>query len=94
MSESDGRSGGLLLLWRNELNVTSFAEHTNYLDIRIDENSPKAWRITGIYGEPSADRKQLTWNYIRELHAMVDLPWVMLGDFNEILSNSEKEGAI
>jgi hypothetical protein len=60
MSESDGRSGGLLLLWRNELTVTSFAEHTNYLDIRIDENSPQARRITGIYGEPSADRKQLT----------------------------------
>jgi hypothetical protein len=92
MSESDGRSGGLLLLWRNDLNVTSSTEHTNYLDICIDEDSNAGWRITGIYGEPSSERKHLTWDYIRDLHGRKDLPWMMLGDFNEILSNTEKEG--
>jgi exonuclease III len=91
-SESDGRSGGLLMLWKKELNVTSFSVHTNYLDIRIDENTANAWRITGFYGEPSGERKHLSWDYLRDLHGMYALPWLVIGDFNEILSNSEKEG--
>jgi hypothetical protein len=92
MSDSDGRSGGLLMLWRNDLNVTSSRVHNNYLDIRIDEGSNVAWRISGIYGEPRGDQKHLTWGYMRDLKAMVDLPWVLLGDFNEILIGAEKEG--
>jgi hypothetical protein len=91
-SESDGRSGGLLMLWKKELNVTSSSVHTNYLDIRIDENTANAWRITGFYGEPSGERKHLSWDYLRDLHGMYALPWLVIGDFNEILSNSEKEG--
>jgi hypothetical protein len=91
-SESDGKSGGLLMLWKKDLNVTSSTVHTNYLDIRINENSADGWRITGFYGEPSGDRKHLSWDYIRDLNSMFDLPWMIIGDFNEILSNSEKEG--
>ena len=92
MWESDGRSGGLVLFWQNGLNVTSKEVHSNFLDIRIDENSGSGWRITGLYGEPSGDRKHLTWEYLRSLQNMVDLPWIILGDFNEILMGSEKEG--
>jgi hypothetical protein len=92
VAASDGRSGGLILFWRNDLNVTSFEEHNNYLDIRIYENSADAWRLTGIYGEPSGVRKHLTWDYVRDLHAMRNLPWAIMGDFNEILCGSEKEG--
>jgi exonuclease III len=55
MYKSDGRSGGLLLLWRNDLNVTSNRVHNNYLVIRIDEGSDVAWRISGIYGEHRGD---------------------------------------
>jgi hypothetical protein len=91
-AESAGRSGGLLLLWKKDLNVTSSSVHSNYLDIRIDENTGNAWRITGFYGEPSGERKHLSWDYLRDLHGMYDLPWLVIGDFNEILSNSEKEG--
>jgi hypothetical protein len=57
----------------------------NFIDIRINENSETGWRFTGFYGEPSSDRKHLSWDYILSLHAVIDLPWIMVGDFNEIL---------
>src|ERR1044072_8782960 len=34
----------------------------------------------------------MNWDYLRDLHKMIDLPWMMAGDFNEILQSSEKEG--
>jgi hypothetical protein len=46
------------------LNLTSSEIHTNFLDIRIDENSDNSWRITGFYVEPSGDSKHLSWDYI------------------------------
>jgi hypothetical protein len=92
VSESDGRSGGLVMFWNKETNVTSFEIDTNFIDIRIDEQSGAAWRFTGFYGDPSAQNKQLMWDYIRNLSTMVDLPWVMIGDFNEIMYSHEKEG--
>ena len=52
--ENDGRSGGLVMMWRN-LNVTSREVHTNYIDIRVDEHSDSGWRFTRFYGEPSGD---------------------------------------
>jgi exonuclease III len=64
VSARDGRSGGLMMLWRTGLNVTSSEIHTNFLDIPIDENSDNSWRITGFSGEPSGDRKHLSWDYI------------------------------
>ena len=50
--------------------------------------------LIGIYGEPSSDTKHLTWEYLSSVHNMVDLPWIVLGDFNEILMGSEKDGGV
>ena len=48
--------------------------------------------FTGFYGEPSSDRKHLSWEYLRGLHALGDMPWLVAGDFDEILQAHEKEG--
>jgi hypothetical protein len=39
VSESDGRSGGLVMFWNKEIKVTSFEIDTNFIDIHIDEQS-------------------------------------------------------
>jgi hypothetical protein len=52
----------------------------------------KVWRLIGIYGEPRWDDKYKTWDKLRELNANHNLPWVVIGDFNEIMFSHEKEG--
>jgi hypothetical protein len=64
----------------------------NFIDIRINENSEAGWRFTGFYGEPSSDKKHQSWDYTRSLQSAIDLPWIMVGDSNEIHYSNEKEG--
>jgi hypothetical protein len=64
----------------------------NYIDVTINERPDKIWRLTGVYGEPRWEDKYKTWDRIRELHSQHNIPWVLIGEFNEILFSHEKEG--
>jgi hypothetical protein len=46
----------------------------------------------GFYGEPKWEDNHLSWDKIRELNSQHDMPWAIMGDFNEILFSHEKEG--
>jgi hypothetical protein len=50
------------------------------------------WRFARFYGEPSLDKKTLSWKVLLTLNAARRHPWLCVGDFNEILSGCEKEG--
>lgn len=50
----------------------------------------KIWRFTGSYGHPVRNLRHHSWELIRRLHSMYSLPWLIGGDFNEILHLSEK----
>jgi hypothetical protein len=90
---SNGRAGGLMMLWDQHVKVQLKYEHNNYIDVLVSGDTPdKDWRLTGLYGESVWRHKHRTWRYLRELHQQVNLPWMVLGDMNEILSESEKEG--
>jgi hypothetical protein len=58
----------------------------------VVEGTNKIWRLTGIYGEARWQDKYKTWDKLRELHNQYDLPWVVIGDFNEICFSHEKDG--
>lgn len=88
--ESDGRGGGLVLLWRNDLTIREVEVTPNYIDVIIQDGVE--WRLTGIYGEPRWDQKERTWAALRSIKSNVNEPWIVIGDFNEILYNHEKEG--
>ena len=91
---SVNRSGGLALLWKNEMVVSTLTYSPNHIDIHISSPSQILWRLTGVYRHPKERLKCETWHLMRHLWGRASLPSVCLGDFNEILSSDERNGRI
>jgi hypothetical protein len=54
VAESDGRSGGLIMFWKRDIDVQLRAIRPNYIDVMVNNsNEATRWRLTGIYGEPA-----------------------------------------
>lgn len=50
-------SGGLLLLWKNSVDVTLNSYSSGHIDITIKEVS-SWWRFTGFYGNPDVYKEK------------------------------------
>ncbi|KAK1650518.1 hypothetical protein QYE76_068323 [Lolium multiflorum] len=90
--DSDGQSGGLVLFWRNYVNLKAGLKSRYHIDSEITEGDGFKWRFTGIYGESKAEKKEETWKLLRTIRHHYDIPWLCVGDFNEILFSWEKVG--
>ena len=89
---SRGNSGGIGLWWREiNLEISSFSEHHVEATVKNNEGHP-VWRAVGIYGWPETEHKYKTWELMRTLRGEGSLPTVIFGDFNEIVSMTEKDG--
>lgn len=64
----------------------------NHIDSIVGHNPETQWRFISIYGFAEVARKLETWSLIRTLHRSTALPWLCVGDFNEILWSHEKLG--
>ncbi|XP_074326658.1 uncharacterized protein LOC141664599 [Apium graveolens] len=84
--------GGLALMWRNEGVVEIKGSCSNYINFEVECEQIGRWRYTGFYGCPERTTRQKSWNILRELASKSQLPWCIVGDFNDMLFSFEKEG--
>ena len=85
------KAGGLAMLWKDDVDLHVQTYSLNHIDARIMTDPSSPWRLTGFYGRPEEHRKHESWEYLRHLHSRDSLPWICLGDYNEILSSDEKQ---
>lgn len=83
-----GRSGGLAVLWRLRLNLFLRIILTPRL---LKEIIVLASRVTTSYGYPKRARCRDSWQMIRTLASTSDLPWGILGDFNDMVGLKDKK---
>lgn len=85
------RSGGIALLWDENTHVALNSYSNNHIDVLIGATpDPKRWRFTGIYGYPKVQDRHLLWSLLKVLSQKFSHPWLLGGDFNEVLSHHEK----
>lgn len=50
------------------------------------------WHLTGFYDCSERSKCRLSWNLLRALSQLHNLPWLCIGDYNDMLLSSEKSG--
>ncbi|XP_074327886.1 uncharacterized protein LOC141665802 [Apium graveolens] len=90
--EPQGRSGGIALFWKNTDSVVLRSCSRFHIDVLIRTTDNKDWRLTGIYGEPGRANRHKTWDLLRNLSRDANLPWCLVGDFNNVTSQKDKKG--
>ncbi|KAA3457985.1 reverse transcriptase [Gossypium australe] len=93
--EAEGSRGGLCLTWKSDIVVTLRSFSKWHIDVIVREGSiQQEWRFTGFYGSPYLKDRRFAWNLLRRLSQGCNHPWLVVGDFNEILYSFEKSGGV
>lgn len=91
--EPEGLSGGLALWWHSSISLTVLYKSKNIIHTQVESASLKVpGFISFVYGPPKEGERRAVWDQIRRLAANMQDSWLLIGDFNDILTQSEKEG--
>ena len=89
-SETGG--GGLSLSWKSDVQVDILSSSPNFIDTSIAMHQ-RTMFVSFIYGSPRSENRAEFWNQLMELGLGRDeTAWLIVGDFNDLLDNSEKVG--
>ncbi|XP_057803071.1 uncharacterized protein LOC131018358 [Salvia miltiorrhiza] len=88
--DSKGASGGLLLFWKEPCDISICSYSQGHIDCVIKSHDI-TWRFTGFYGNPEVQQRKHSWSLMKRLacSGSMDIPWLMGGDFNEIINSNE-----
>ena len=89
---SRGRSGGLGIFWNDSIKVEVLGYSEYHIDVLVKELVPVQTRITFVYGEAQTQEIYKTWDMMRGIAYTSNHPWVVVGDFNEVLHGHEHNG--
>jgi hypothetical protein len=88
----EGLSGGLALFWLPQFDVSLKGFNAHCIDVVISSMGMAPWRVSFVYGEPRREKRFEFWDLMRRLRNQRDGPWMVCGDFNEVLSQDEHAG--
>lgn len=89
-----GQCGGLLLCWKSRtINIISIVKHDRFLHCCIFDDVLKLnWYLTLVYIYPQKEKQAALFQEILSFKPPNDEPWLLAGDFNNIMCLSEKLG--
>ena len=89
--EPSGTSGGLALFYMNDSAVKIVYSNDRMIDVEAQIEGHKVY-ITFVYGDPVVTYRENVWERLTRMSIARSGAWMMIGDFNEITSNTEKKG--
>nr|XP_023919431.1 uncharacterized protein LOC112030994 [Quercus suber] len=94
VADTIGFVGGIWMLWRSDLvqvDVLAATEQEIHALIRVRSQNFN-WIISAIYASPRFAERCVLWENLKLLASLHNLPWAIMGDFNEVIAEEEKSG--
>ena len=85
-----GLGGGLAVLWKEDIRLDVFKFSDNQISAWVTETDGFRWLLTGFYGWLEIKDSFKSWLLLPYISSFVDRGWMCIGDFNEMLSSTEK----
>jgi hypothetical protein len=89
---SSGRCGGLAIFWNNEIKLEFLPYSQYHIDVVVYSPFEEPWWLTCVYGEAQVQECHKIWDMLKFIKASSPLPWLCIGDFNEVLLQEEHMG--
>lgn len=84
--------GGLTLLQKHDIDLVVEDSSLNYIDATFNRGKENSQRFTRFYGFLETSKHPESQDILSRLQHCNPLPWLCLGDFNEIIRIQEKLG--
>lgn len=93
--DSCGQAGGIWCLWdTSKWKVEILFSTSQLVHMRVAWKEQFSWLMTVVYANPYYVRRQRLWDDLVNISEAHDEPWTVLGDFNCILTDSERKGVL
>lgn len=90
--DASGFFGGVWLLWNGNSVSLQVVAHSSQSITTIVTLRNHRWLLIVVYANPCPGIREALWKYFDGLIEASNLPWLILGDFNDIVSVDEKCG--
>ncbi|RYQ99780.1 hypothetical protein Ahy_B07g087786 [Arachis hypogaea] len=88
--ESRGLFGRLCIFWKSNVNIHVYAWCDNFIKTRVINGNDKDWEAIFVYDHPDYKKRKELWKDLTFLNNSLVQPRVMIGDFNNVISQDEK----
>ncbi|KAL3533572.1 hypothetical protein ACH5RR_007093 [Cinchona calisaya] len=87
-----GFAGGIWMFWKTDVQVEVIDSNFQSITSIVKSPSGISWLFTTLYVSPIFAAREQLWNYLKKVKDIANVPWLIYGDFNEVLKPSEKRG--
>ncbi|GLT94094.1 hypothetical protein SLE2022_118530 [Rubroshorea leprosula] len=94
--DARGFSGGIWVLWNRTVgDITILDCFSQAITLLVKQAHRDPWLLSAIYANPVPTIRESLWQHLEQFTYTDGLPWLLLGDFNQIISSDEhSEGRV
>lgn len=91
--DPEGIGGGLVVWWRDVVDMSFLKISKNVIHAAMNASFlENGCYVSFVYGPPNHQNRDAFWRNMHELRPPEGVAWICVGDFNDILHHSEKQG--